>query len=196
MTTNDAVDLRLIRLFGRHFHDLRGARTLSIAASAQVAATAWLRTGSQWQMYAYGAAALVLATLLMWPAERYYRRFGRVVTHQSTRLAVWLPATAVLAVRAQSHVLQSWPNAIAFLGAAVAAWLAWDSRPYRWHWLLVAGAAAYVAFGSAGDRGGGFASIAPRMWALSLALVLAGVCDHLLFVRALRVAPVAVENEP
>jgi hypothetical protein len=188
------VDLRLVRLLARHFHDLHGARTVSIAVPLQIAAAVWLRTGSLWLVYACGAAALAGVALLSWPAVRYYRRFGTIVTRKSPRLIGWFSAGIVFALRVQSHVLVSFPNGVWLFGAALAAWLAWDSRPYRWHWLLVAAAAVYVAFGSVGDRNGDFTWMAARMWAFSLSLVVAGLCDHALLVWALRTTSVAAED--
>jgi hypothetical protein len=153
----------------------------------QFAASTWLATGSSpWRTVAAGFAALGVLLVPMLIIERHYQGFGRVVSERRSR---WWPGLifgcGLYILRMQFLLLPQFPNLVPLALAAYAAWLAWDCRPYRWHLLLIAAAALYIAFGSVGAPEG-FGWIATRLWALTLADIIAGTLDHVVFVRLMR----------
>jgi len=171
----------------RHYVNLQGLRLILLLLCYQVAAWTWLATGSgPWGTGAAGVAAFAVLLVPMLIVERHYQRFGRVVSERRSR---WWPGlifgVGLYVLRMQFLLLPQFPNLVPLAFAAYAAWVAWDCRPYRWHLLLVAAAALYIAFGSVGAPEG-FGWIAPRLWGLTLAEIIAGTLDHVLFVRLMR----------
>jgi hypothetical protein len=179
------LDPRLIRMVARHFHDLQGGRFIAIGLFFEITAQTWLATRSEaWTMLG-GIGAFLLLVVTIGVLDRYYARFGRVVM---PRFSDWMkllagPAIAFLL----PWPISGFPNFVWSALAAGTLWIAWDCRPYRWHQLLTAAAMLYVALGRlAFPEAGDVAWLAPRMWALSSALAIAGTLDHRLFVRAMR----------
>jgi hypothetical protein len=152
----------------------------------QPSAQAWLATHSAlWTMVA-GACGFGFFLALIALLDRYYARFGRVVmTKQLPEWARWLLPIAVSFLLSMPSC--GFPNLFWIVVAAGPLWIAWDCRPLRWHHLLPAVAMLYVAFGRvAFPDAGGYAWMAPRLWALTGAFAITGILDHQLFVRAMR----------
>jgi len=179
------LDPRLIRMFARHFSALQGLRVVAIAVFLQSVTLVWLTTRSEGWTLVAGAAPFALLLAANSLLDRYYARFGRVVMGRRYRQALFLagPVMTVL----MPFPTSGFPNLVWTTLAFGALWNAWDCRPYRWHQLLVFLAMIYVAFGRvAYPQAGDLAWMAPRMWAFTSALVVAGLLDHRLFVRTMR----------
>jgi hypothetical protein len=172
-------------MMARHFHTMQGLRGVAFALWLQSIAEIWMVTrGSRWTLLggaaSFGVLLIVLGPLL----GRYYRSYGRVIIKpRENRLVPWVgPALASLLNVGPAQL----PDLALMLASILPAWLAWDCRPYRWHWLLAAAAMVYVAFGRVGDYDmWTIAWMAPRFWALSGALAVCGLADHILFVRTM-----------
>jgi hypothetical protein len=188
------LDPRAVRMLTRHYANLQGLRMIPLLLCYQFGAWTWLATGSSiWRAWAAGLAALAVFLVPILVIERHYQHFGRVVAEQrSKRASAMAIGGGVFLLRAQFHVLPRFPNIVGLALAAYLAWLAWDCRPYRWHLLLMAAAAIYIAFGSV-DAPDGLGWIARRFWALMLADIVAGTLDHHVFVRLMRGRTIHVE---
>ena len=180
------LDPRAVRMLTRHYYNLQGLRMVPLALLYQLAASTWLGSGSELRMYGAAAAGLAVLAVPMLIIERYYRSFGRVLQSQrsSIRAGIFV-AGSVLFLRSQGHWLPQVPNLICLAVAGYLAWLAWDCRPFRWHVLLLAAAATYIAFGSVGQQGDDLGWMASRWWALTTADLIVAPLDHLLFVRVM-----------
>jgi hypothetical protein len=178
------LDPRLIRMLARHFPHMQGLRLIAISVFLQFVSQKWLATHSElWTMvYVVGVFLVFLAVTRA--LDRWYARFGRVVRKRSSD---WVYVLIGPVVTFLLPFPLSGPSFVWTILALGELWIAWDCRPYRWHHLLVFVAMLYVAFGRvAYPNAGDLAWMAPRMWAFTSALAMAGFLDYRLFVRAMR----------
>ena len=179
------LDPRLMRMLARHFHDLQGLREVAHAIFVQGVSLVWLTTRRQGWTIAAGAVGLPLLLTALSMLDRYYARFGRVVTKR--RDGWGLRFAGLFAIVLLPLSTAGVPSLVWTTLAFGALWIAWDCRPYRSHHLLVFVAMIYVAFGRvAYPDAGDLAWMVPRLWAFASALALAGLLDHRLLIRAMR----------
>jgi len=172
-------------MLARHFPFLQGLRLIAISVFLQFVSQVWLATHSEPWTMAYGGGAFLALLAVVAVLDRWYARFGRVVRKRSSDWVYALigPVVAFLLPFPTSGS----PSFVWTLLALGELWIAWDCRPYRWHHMLVFVAMLYVAFGRvAYPNAGDLAWMAPRMWAFTISLAVAGTLDHRLFVRAMR----------
>lgn len=181
------IDLARVRLVSRHFHDLQGLRIALLGAALGILAQVWLLTRSEtWTVFAGLCVflAIIYPTVML---NRYYAtRVGRVVPEG--REQFWrgcIGSVAIVLFRVESHAAPAYPSFPWLLLGAYPLWLAIDGWPYRWYQLLTFLAAVFVAFGHVGLTRSSpeLAWMAPRMWAVSLALIATGLFDHFLLLR-------------
>jgi hypothetical protein len=179
------MDPRLVRIMARHYTDAQGLRYIAIAVSCQAGAEVWFATGSDGLTLLSAPPLFAVFFVLIRVVDRYYSRFGRVILPGPPG---WVRMLTIVLITVLLPLPSSrLPNIVWTLLSAVPLWLAWDCRPYRWHQLLVCVAMIYVAFGRiAYPEAGDLAWMAPRIWAWTSALVIAGLLDHRLFVRTMR----------
>jgi hypothetical protein len=181
------TDPRVVRLVTRHFADLQGLRLAAFAPVYAAASWAWLATGRELPVLVWGGAAMALWLVMQNFLNRFYARFGRVLSPgRGTLIRFWFGSIAVLLLRVQEHTMPGAPSILWLLCSLYPLWLAADDWPRRWWHLGSFASMAYVAFGRANDPNQtAFAWMAQRMWAFSLALVITGLADHALLMRIL-----------
>jgi hypothetical protein len=185
------VDLARVRFVAGRYRELQGLRTVIDVVTFLV--VWWLLQIPPAQRTAVPYIGVLLiwgafATFATWGASRvarsYRERFGVAADGQDT--SAWLRILLIWLVIGQGWVLAVVPTGLAVYGLRVA----WRDWPHRSHWLLVA--LVGVAFGLAFPGGH-----SPHLddwqwrfvWAAAPVLIVAGVLDHRLLVRAMHRAP-------
>jgi hypothetical protein len=198
------VNPDLIRLVASRYGDLRGLRTAGDASVLLVLSTALLAAGAFDEGRLSGAAMTMAASVvggwfnscafvLRRRLDRYYTsRFGRVAPKR------YVPSPALWLMCATSWMGTwcdipgpAWVRAPLALAAAIplVAWAGWIARrdaPFRAHWALVAIAFVVITLQLPIDYAAG--QLLWRTRALLYgggALLMAGIGDHLILLRAM-----------
>lgn len=178
-----------VRLISRHFNDLCGFRTAVIGILLMGASGTWLATRNRRATVLAWLGLFLLAVWLLPRLERYYRdRFGRVEQRDQTHgLFVLFAGIGGSFVSRPESAWVYW----AFI-SSYSLWLLYDGWPYRTQELFVVAACACAAVLT--TRNGGEVSLAPGLFLVGLAYVVAGWADHKLLVRSLNRTGNVVSN--
>ena len=179
-------DARLTRIIARHFHDLQGLNTATIWMLFAAGGGVWLATHDE--------AATFLSTLVLvlagacagyWLERFYSGRFGRVTIPES-RQRIGLAGFVALFMLSFVLTRSQWATFMCAVLAASSVWLLVDCWPYRVHQVFViagAGAAMQVLGWRATT---GPDDIARAIVLVGSSMVIAGLADHVLLVRGMR----------
>ena len=193
----------LIRLVASRYSEMKGLRTLGDTGFLLIGA-AGLRIGIWADTHNSSFAPPLVAAIVLWAAyivlwmgvlrarvEKYYdARFGRVGPRTIVPVSwVLVPAMGLGWTTIFIDVQVPLPFPIVTVVLSVAIWPAWIARrdfPYRAAWGLVAVAAVLAALQLPGDASLRYVWRVDATSEVGLAMACAGLCDHLILVRALK----------
>jgi hypothetical protein len=192
----------LIRLVASRYSEMKGLRTVGdaswlLAGAALLSLGAWADAVDSLPIPGLVVAILVFAAYSgLWMGiwrnrvERYYdERFGRVGPRTIVPVSwVIVPSVGLGWATIFLDLHAPLPLTIATVTIFVGIWPAWIAArdfPYRGHWGLVAIAAIVAALLLPAEASLRFAWRTDAMLEVGGAMVMAGLCDHLLLMRTL-----------
>lgn len=179
-------DPRLTRLLARHFNDLQGLSTATLATLFGAGAGVWLATGDEAKTFLAGLVIVMLGACAAYGLERFYTgQFGRVAVVRS-----WMRVgRGFAAVSFVVFLVLTRSQQVTFVCAVLAVqsvWLLIDCWPYRLHeaFVIIATGAAIQLVGWRAAAGPD--DIARAIVLVASSMVIAGLADHALLVRGMR----------